>query len=176
MTDSKTARPVAIIVMGPSSVGKTTTAKLVAKALDWPFAEADEFHPPQNIDKMSAGIALNDTDRQPWLEKIRDWISSEAAEGRSVVLTCSALKRRYRDTLRGADARVRFLELVADKALVAARMAERKGHYMPPALLDSQFADLEMLDDDEDGVKIDVGRSPEQVRDDALAALGLDGR
>lgn len=175
MADTAAEPPVAIIVMGPSSIGKTTTAKLIAEDLGWPFAEADEFHPPENIEKMSAGIALNDADRQPWLETIRDWISREAGEGRSVVLTCSALKRRYRDTLRGAKARVRFLELVATKDLVASRMAERKGHYMPPSLLDSQFADLEMLDADEDGVKVDVGPAPETVRDQSLTALGLKG-
>lgn len=175
MAEPRSAAPVAIIVMGPSSIGKTTTAKMIAAELDWPFAEADEFHPPENIEKMSAGVALNDQDRQPWLETIRDWISGQAREGRSVVLTCSALKRRYRDTLRGADARVRFLELVASKELVAERMAQRKGHYMPTSLLDSQFADLEELDADEDGVKVDVGPSPDAVLDHSLTALGLKG-
>lgn len=175
MAEPSSPAPVAIIVMGPSSVGKTTTAQMIAAELGWPFAEADEFHPPQNIEKMSAGIPLNDADRQPWLETIRDWISGQAAEGRSVVLTCSALKRRYRDTLRGARARVRFLELVASKALVAERMAQRTGHYMPTSLLDSQFADLEELHDDEDGVKIDVGPPPQTVRDQSLLALGLKG-
>ncbi|MFD2239179.1 gluconokinase [Aureimonas populi] len=166
-------KPVSIIVMGPSSIGKTTTARLIADKLDWIFAEGDEFHPPENIDKMSNGIPLNDEDRAPWLEKIRDWISEKAGEGQDTVLTCSALKRRYRDVLRGAGARVRFVELVAEETLVAERMSRRKGHYMPASLLSSQFAALEMLDEDEDGVKVTVDASPEEVVDRALTELGI---
>lgn len=167
------ARPVCLVVMGPSGTGKTTTAKGLAARLGWTFAEADEFHPKRNIDKMSAGIPLGDEDRAPWLAAIRDWISSKAETGESTVITCSALKRRYRDVLRGADARVRFVELTADEAVIRERMEKRKGHYMPPSLLASQFADFEPLGADEDGVRVSVEEAPEAVQDDALRQLGL---
>ncbi|MBB2973156.1 gluconokinase [Mesorhizobium sp. RMAD-H1] len=167
-------KPIALIVMGPSGVGKTTTAELISQKLGWTFAEGDTFHPPANIEKMSAGIPLDDTDRAPWLEKIRDWISDEASAGRNVVITCSALKRIYRETLREAKADVRFVELVADPNLVAERMAHRKGHFMPASLLASQFATLEDLHEDENGVKVAVDAPPERVVERALVALGLD--
>lgn len=159
--------------MGPSGTGKTTTAKLLSQRLGWKFAEADDFHPKPNIDKMSAGIPLDDADRAPWLRLIRDWISDEAGMGENTVITCSALKRRYRDVLRGAEARVRFVELEAGPDLVAARLAERKGHYMPASLLASQFADFEPLAADEDGVRISVDKTPEAVAADALGQLEL---
>ncbi len=167
------ALAVCLVVMGPSGTGKTTTAKLLSQRLGWSFAEADEFHPPANIEKMSAGIPLNDDDRAPWLASIRDWITEEAAMGQSTVITCSALKRRYRDTLRGARARVRFVELGADQDLVAGRMAARKGHYMPPSLLASQYADFEKLQPDEDGVSVRVDKAPDAVVSDALEQLDL---
>ncbi len=138
-------RPVCLVVMGPSGTGKTTTAKGLAERLGWRFAEADEFHPKANIDKMSAGIPLQDDDRAPWLAAIRDWVSEEAEAGRSTVITCSALKRRYRDVLRAAQARVRFVELKADEAVIRERMEKRRNHYMPPSLLASQYADFEPL-------------------------------
>ncbi len=159
--------------MGPSGTGKTTTARLLSQRLGWKFAEADEFHPKSNIDKMSAGIPLDDTDRAPWLATIRDWISDEAALGNSCVITCSALKRRYRDTLRGAEARVRFVQLAADQGVIATRMAARRGHYMPPSLLASQYADFEPLDRDEDGVTVSVEQDPDAVVADALRQLDL---
>lgn len=162
-----------VVVMGPSGVGKTTVALRLAERLGWSFAEADEFHPKANIDKMSAGIPLDDDDRWPWLRLIRDWVGERAGEGRDAVITCSALKRRYRDVLREAPARIRFLELTASRDLVMARLARRKGHYMPASLLDSQFAALEELDSDEDGVKVDVGPDPDVIVRNALAALGL---
>ncbi|GLK54142.1 gluconokinase [Methylopila capsulata] len=162
-----------VVVMGPSGVGKTTTAEGLAARLGWAFAEADRFHPQANIDKMTAGIPLDDDDRAPWLALIRDWISAKAQAGESTVVTCSALKRRYRDVLRGADARVRFLELMGEVDTIQGRMASRKGHYMPPSLLASQFADLEPLDDDEDGVIVDVSATPEEVISAGVAKLGL---
>ncbi len=166
----------AIIVMGPSSIGKTTTAGHLAEALGWPYAEGDTFHPAANIAKMSQGIPLNDDDRAPWLEKIRAYIDDEAAAGRNVIITCSALKRRYRDTLRQAKADVRFVELIADRSLVAERMARRTGHFMPPSLLNSQFDTLEDLGDGENGVKITVDVSPEEVAARAIEGLGLGDR
>ncbi len=124
---------------------------------------------------MSAGIPLTDEDRWPWLALIRDWISEEARAGRQAVVTCSALKRSYRDMLRGAEARVRFLELTATPELVASRLARRRGHYMPITLLASQFAALEPLQPDEDGVMVSVAEDPPIVVEHALLALGLAG-
>ena len=162
-----------LVVMGPSGTGKTTTAKLLSQRLGWKFAEADEFHPKANIDKMSAGIPLNDADRAPWLESIRDWISDEAGMGESTVITCSALKRRYRDTLRDAQARVRFVQLDALQVLIQERVSKRSGHYMPPSLLASQYADFEPLAGDEDGVRVSVDKAPDAVVADALHQLDL---
>ncbi|WP_245515139.1 gluconokinase [Jiella endophytica] len=167
------ARPTALIIMGPSGVGKSTTAELIAARLGWPFAEADEFHPKANIDKMTSGVALNDDDRAPWLAAIRDWISREAESGVSTVLTCSALKRSYRDILRQAGARVRFVALKADPELVASRLEHRRGHFMPKSLLQSQFSDLQPLASDEDGVTVSVDATPEEVVRGILGQLGL---
>lgn len=165
--------PLSVIVMGPSGIGKTTTAELLAERLGWDFAEGDKFHPPANIEKMSHGVPLDDDDRAPWLATIRDWISEHAAAGRNTIVTCSALKRRYRDILREAHAEVRFLELVADQNIVAERLAKRSGHFMPPSLLASQFATLDELDEDENGLKVTVDAPPQTVVDRALAGLGL---
>ncbi|GGE06915.1 gluconokinase [Aureimonas endophytica] len=169
-------RPMAIVVMGTSGVGKTTAAKGIAAALDWPFAEADEFHPKANIAKMSSGIPLTDEDRWPWLRAIRDWIDARAEEGKDVVVTCSALKRRYRDLLREARADLRFVFLTADPALVAQRIGTRSGHFMPPELLRSQLADLEPLEPGEPGVAVGVDAPPEAVVRRAIEALGLTGK
>lgn len=168
---SDKSRPFAAIVMGPSGVGKTTTAKGVADRLGWDFAEGDEFHPKANIDKMSAGIPLNDEDRAPWLRSIRDWMSNKADAGLNCVLTCSALKKTYRDILREARAEVVFVELDAPIDLVGERMAHRKGHYMPTSLLQSQFDTLEPLQPEEAGIVVSVRDTPEKVIDDAVAAL-----
>ena len=168
--------PVAIIVMGPSGVGKTTTAELIAERLGWPYAEADEFHPKANIEKMESGHPLDDDDRAPWLAAIRDHITERAAEGVSLVLTCSALKVRYRDVLREAKAKVRFVALEGEIDVVDARMAHRKGHFMPKSLLKSQFDTLEPLTDTEDGVVVSVEVPAEEVAENALDALGLTPR
>ncbi|MFC4000978.1 gluconokinase [Prauserella oleivorans] len=162
-----------LVVMGVSGSGKTTIAGLLARELGWPMAEADEFHPPANIAKMSAGTPLTDADRTPWLRAIRDWISERGAAGENAVVTCSALKRSYRDILREADARVRFVFLDGGTDTVGSRLATRSGHFMPPALLGSQYADLEPLGDDEDGVTVDVTRPPEEVTATALIRLDL---
>jgi gluconokinase len=165
--------PVAVVLMGPAGVGKTTTAQLLAARLGWPLAEGDRFHPQANIDRMSRGVALTDADRAPWLAGIRDWITQQAEAGRNVVVTCSALKRSYRDILRGARADVRFVQLLADQQLVASRMLGRRGHFMPASLLDSQFATLEALQPDETGVRVTADKPPDQVMQLVLAALDL---
>ncbi|MBB3035952.1 gluconokinase [Hoyosella altamirensis] len=163
----------ALVVMGVAGVGKTTTAQLLAEQLGWMRAEADEFHPQTNIDKMASGTPLTDADRMPWLESIRDWISEQAAAGDDVVLTCSALKRSYRDVLRQANARVRFVFLHGPAPLIAERMQQRSGHFMPTSLLDSQFGDLEPLHPDEDGVTVDLRDTTHQIVTTALTALNL---
>ncbi len=162
-----------VVVMGVAGSGKTTLALELRRRLGWPYAEADDFHPQANIDKMTAGTPLTDEDRQPWLAAIRDWLTGEARAGRSTIVTCSALRLAYRDVLRSAEGRVRFVHLTADAGLLEQRMAHRSGHFMPPALLPSQLATLEPLQDGEDGVALTVDVPPAEVADRAIAALGL---
>lgn len=151
-----------IVVMGVSGSGKTTVGRVLAERLGVPYAEADEFHPAANVEKMAAGHPLTDEDRWPWLRTIGEWITERA--GRGGVVTCSALKRGYRDLLRSAaPGEVWFLHLAGDRAVIADRLGARTGHFMPAALLDSQFADLEPLAADEPGLTVDVARSPEEI-------------
>jgi gluconokinase len=170
---AKAGRPTAVIVMGVSGTGKTTVATGLAAALGWTFAEGDDFHSAANIAKMRSGHALTDEDRRPWLRAIGAWIDARLAAGDNVVLTCSALKRSYRDLLRDGRSGVRFCELDAPPALIAERLARRQGHYMPPALLPSQLAAFEPLEPDEDGVRVSVSASPERTVADALRTLEL---
>ncbi|MCD0483208.1 gluconokinase [Streptacidiphilus sp. ASG 303] len=163
--------PSCIVVMGVSGVGKTTVARLLAERLDVPFAEADDFHPAANVAKMSAGVPLDDADRQPWLESIGRWLHDRDTAGTGGVVTCSALKRRYRDTLRAASPGVFFLHLTADRALVADRIGHRSGHFMPASLLDSQLAALEPLGPDERGASLDAGPGTEHLVEMAVAAV-----
>lgn len=158
--------------MGVSGAGKSTVAEILARRLGWQEAEADDFHPAANVAKMHDGIPLTDEDRKPWLAALRDWIN--AAPG-SVVLTCSALKRSYRDVLRSADARVEFLHLDGDREVIRRRITARTGHFMPASLLDSQFATLQPLQPDEEGMVADVEDDPEQIADKAMTALHLRG-
>lgn len=160
-----------LVLMGVSGCGKTTAALNLHNALGWPVAEADDFHPKVNIDKMSRGVALTDEDRWPWLEALRDWMSARAAEGVGTIVTCSALKRSYRDLLASAAGRVFFIHLVARTDELRERMTHREGHFMPSSLLPSQLADLEPLADDEDGVTVVSRATPEQTLDAILAAL-----
>ena len=160
-----------LILMGVAGCGKTTAADNLHRALGWPVAEADDFHPPANIAKMSEGIPLTDEDRWPWLKSLRDWMSARAAEGVRTIVTCSALKRSYRDLLSGAQGRVFFIHLLAQPDELQERMAHREGHFMPPSLLPSQFATLEPLSDDEDGVTVVSRATPEETFEAILAAL-----
>jgi len=160
-----------LVVMGVSGSGKSTIARLLSDRLGWPMAEADEFHPAANIKKMSAGTPLTDADREPWLRSLRDWISEHDGAGRSTVVTCSALKRSYRDVLREATALVRFVHLAGTREVIGDRLASRSGHFMPPSLLDSQFADLQPLGADEDGITVDVAAAPERIADAVCEAL-----
>lgn len=157
-----------LIVMGVSGSGKTTIAQALESELGFTYAEADEFHPQSNIDKMSQGIPLTDEDRWPWLRSIRDWMSAEAAAGRSTVVTCSALKRTYRDLLREADGTVFFIHLDGSEDLLRERMQHRSGHFMPASLLPSQLATLEPLESDEPGLKISIEKTPEEIVSEVL--------
>lgn len=160
-----------LVLMGVAGCGKTTAATNLHNALGWPVAEADDFHPEANIAKMSRGAPLTDADRRPWLESLRAWMSEQADRGTRTIVTCSALKRSYRDLLVGAHGRVFFIHLVADEEALRERMEHREGHFMPSALLPSQFADLEPLADDEDGVTVTSHPTPEQTLGAILAAL-----
>lgn len=132
-----------LVVMGVSGAGKTTLAVALAARLGWPFQEGDALHPQANVEKMRAGVALDDADRMPWLDAIRAWMGANRAAGISGVVSCSALKRRYRELLVGAASDVRFVFLDADRALLVERLGQRVDHYMPASLLDSQLATLE---------------------------------
>lgn len=162
-----------IVVMGVASSGKTTLATELARRLDWPFRDADSFHPPANIARMSAGMPLTDEDRRPWLDAIVAWMDELDAGGRSGVVTCSALKRAYRDRLRATRAPLRFVHLHGDRALLAARIAARTDHFMPASLLDSQLATLEPPSPEEAVMALDVGATPAELVAACLAGLGL---
>lgn len=161
-----------IVVMGVSGAGKTTLARALAACLGWPFQEGDDLHPKANVDKMRAGIALDDADRAPWLAAIRAWIDANRAGGRSGVVSCSALKRGYRNMITGAASDVRFVFLTADRGLLSVRLAQRAGHYMPASLLDSQLAALDAPSAAE-AVTIDAGLPTADQVSRVLAALGL---
>ncbi len=161
--------PKVVVIMGVAGTGKTTIGPLLAARFDVPYAEADDFHPQANIDKMTAGTPLTDDDRRPWLDAIGAWAHERAELGG--VVSCSALKRSYRDRLRAAAPGVVFVHLTGDRALIEDRMSHRQGHFMPTALLDSQFATLQPLEPDEAGVAVDVAGSPEEITDRAVAAL-----
>ncbi|MEW5812312.1 MAG: gluconokinase [Actinomycetota bacterium] len=152
-----------VVVMGVSGSGKSTVGAALAQRLRVPFADADDFHPPANIAKMTAGHPLDDDDRHPWLESIGDWLAQRCDTGG--VMSCSALKRSYRDQLRRHCADVVFLHLNGTPDVIARRQASRPGHFMPASLLASQFATLEPLDADEPGTIIDVDQSIDAIID-----------
>ena len=164
-------RKIAIVVMGVAGSGKSTVADLFARQLGWTRIEGDDLHPTQNVAKMAVGTPLTDADREPWLRMICQRIND--TEG-SQVITCSALRRAYRDILRTADARVRFLHLSGSTELLAARIGARTDHFMPPSLLTSQLDALEPLTPDEDGVVVDVDGTPADIVTRAMHALDLD--
>jgi carbohydrate kinase (thermoresistant glucokinase family) len=161
----------AIVVMGVSGSGKSTVGALLAEGLGWPFEDGDEFHPPANIAKMSAGQPLTDDDRWPWLAAIAARIARARASGAGVVLGCSALKRAYRDALRDGHGDVRFLHLTGDPDLILARQASRTGHFMPPSLMASQFATLEPPEGEPDVVTVTVDDAPRALAEAARRAL-----
>jgi len=163
---------VIVIVFGVSGAGKTTIGKLLAEEFGWKFYEADDFHPHSNIEKMRSGLPLTDEDRWPWLEHLREQITRSVAAKENAVLACSALKRAYRERLRVSDD-VKFVFLRGDYALIENQLRRRRGHFMNPELLQSQFADLEEPQPDEDVLTVDLGRSPQELVDEIKAKLGL---
>lgn len=162
--------PRVVVVMGVAGTGKSTVGALLATRLGVPYADGDDFHPPANIEKMRAGTPLTDEDRWPWLDAIGTWAHRQEAEGGGVV-SCSALKRVYRDRLRATAPGIVLVHLTGDRNLIEERMRLRQGHFMPTALLDSQFATLEPLQADEPGVAVDVSGEPEEIADRTAAAL-----
>lgn len=169
--------PPIVVVMGVAGCGKSSVGQSLAAKLGDAFIEGDAHHPPANIEKMSAGIPLTDADRDGWLATLAGFIAEAHHAGRGLVVACSALKRRYRNRLRGDCERVVFLHLHGDKALISSRMGARTAHFMPTALLDSQFADLEMPTADEAVLSYEVTLPAEAIVADACARLtGTDGK
>jgi len=160
---------VVVIIMGPTGSGKTTIGTMLATQLSWQFADADAFHPPANIEKMSKGIPLNDADRAPWLEAMRKAILEWIAAGKNVVLACSALKSAYREELR-ASPEVKIVYLKGSYTLFTERIRHRHGHFAGEGILAGQFADLE---EPEDAITIDAAKSPEQIVAEIRKQLGL---
>ena len=158
-------------MMGVSGSGKTTIARGVAEREGWRLLEGDAFHPPSNVAKMHAGTPLTDEDRWPWLRAIAHEIDAMRARGEQGVVACSALKRSYRDILIGDRTDVVLVYLQGSKALIAERIASRKGHFMPAALLDSQFATLEEPGPDEHPIVVSIGASPEAIVDAVVDRL-----
>src|SRR5664279_5802371 len=160
--------------MGVSGSGKTTIADKLAERLGWTFEDGDRFHPASNVAKMSAGHPLTDEDRWPWLRAIADEIDRVCKAGERAVIACSALKRAYRDILVHGRSDVRIVFLNGNQDLIAGRLAARKGHFMPPGLLDSQFKTLEPPDESENPVTVSIDASVDAIVDDIVHQLRLD--
>jgi gluconokinase len=158
-----------VIVMGTTGSGKTTIGSLLAKRMGWEFVDADDFHPPSNVEKMKHGIPLTDADREPWLKALHDRIVEWTAEQRSVVLACSALKQGYRDELR-ASSDVRFVYLKGSYQLFSQRVLARRGHFAKQDLLASQFATLE---EPTDAITVDAAPPPAQIVSEVRRKLGF---
>ena len=158
-----------VIVMGVVGAGKTTVGRLLAEKSGWIFADADDFHPQSNVEKIRHGIALTDEDRRPWLDHLRGAIDGWIARGQSVALACSALKRTYRQQL-DAGPQVRFVYLKGTPALIAERLRERHGHFAGESILASQFADLE---EPADAIPVEINSSPEEIVAEIRKQLGI---
>ena len=171
MSDGSNISPCALIVMGVSGSGKSTVSSRLAERLGWIFEDADRFHPASNVAKMSAGQALNDADRWPWLQAIADEIGRVCDAGNHIVIACSALKRSYRDVLLQGRDDVRLVFLDGDKTLIAERLAARKDHFMPPGLLDSQFETLEPPQADERSISVSINAPVESIVDHIVGRL-----
>jgi gluconokinase len=171
--DDTDKNPCALVVMGVSGSGKSTIADKLAERLGWTFEDGDRFHPASNVAKMSAGVPLTDEDRWPWLQAIADEIDRVCKAGQHAVIACSALKRGYRDILVHGRNDVRVIYLEGSEQLIASRLARRKGHFMPPGLLASQFKTLEPPDESEHPVTVSIDAAVETIVDDIVRQLGL---
>lgn len=160
-----------VVIMGVSGTGKTTLLQALAKRLGWVTAEGDEFHSAANIEKMETGHPLDDEDRWPWLASIATWIGDRERGGQNALVTCSALRRAYRDILRGGHPSVWFVHLVAPRAVLAERMEHRSGHYMPVSLLDSQLDTVELLAPDEPGIVLQADHPVAELVDEVMNAI-----
>ncbi|MBL8327400.1 MAG: gluconokinase [Rubrivivax sp.] len=161
-----------VVVMGVSGCGKSTLGRGLAQALGVRYVEGDELHPPRNIERMAAGIPLTDEDRQDWLQAVGAQLSTASAAGEGLVVTCSALRRSYRDGLRAAAPGLRLVYLRGDEALLAQRLTQRQGHYMPASLLQSQLQTLEPPAADEQPIELDIAAPSAELLAVALRALG----
>ncbi|WGS22238.1 MULTISPECIES: gluconokinase [unclassified Bradyrhizobium] len=166
--------PCALVVMGVSGSGKSTIADHLAIRIGWRYEDGDTFHPPGNVAKMSAGQPLTDEDRRPWLQAIADEIDRTCKVRERAVIACSALKRTYRDILVHGRDDVRLIFLEGTQDLIAARLAARKGHFMPPALLTSQFRTLEPPTADERPIVVAIDRTVDTIVEDIVSQLNLD--
>ncbi len=174
-SEQSNAAPTAtIVVMGVAGAGKSTVMAALKQRLGWPTAEGDSFHPAANVEKMRSGHPLTDEDRWPWLEALARWIGERERAGESAIVTCSALKRSYRDLLRRGHPSVWFAHLVAPPSELEDRLERRKGHYMPPSLLASQLETLEPLGPDEPGADIPSRGTPAKIVDDLLERLATE--
>jgi gluconokinase len=162
--------PQAVILMGVAGSGKTAVGMQVARKLDWIFLDADDFHPPGNIEKMKHGIPLNDQDRAPWLQRLHDELQRQIAEGHSVILACSALKETYRNVLRDEVSPPKFVYLDVDPETIRDRLQHRTAHFFPKELLESQFAALEKP---KDAIIVDARKPLNAVIDQVIHALGV---
>jgi gluconokinase len=171
--DASTDARLQVIAMGVSGVGKSTVARGLSTALGWTYAEGDAFHSAAHVATMASGHPLTDEDRRPWLRAIGVWLDGQIAAARPSVVTCSALRRAYRDVLREGRPEVFFLHLVAGESLVADRVSHRTDHYMPASLLHSQYDALEPLEPDEPGVRVSVEGTADEVLQRVMTALGL---
>ena len=160
-----------VVVMGVAGCGKTTVGEALARILRWRFQEGDALHPPANVAKMAGGTPLTDEDRWPWLATIADVMATWRSAGQSGVVTCSALKRAYRDALRRGQTDVRILHLAGTRDLIASRLATRRGHFMPATLLDSQYAALEPPGPEEATLTQNIALPPEHLAAQAVAWL-----
>jgi gluconokinase len=160
-----------VVLMGVSGSGKSTVGKLLAERLGWPFVEGDDYHPAANVEKMRSGTPLTDEDRRPWLAALRERVDRACTTGENIVLACSALKHAYQDYLERHDpACVHYVYLHGSEELIKLRLAARKGHFMNPGLLHSQF---ETLEPPADALRVDVSGTPEQAADEIQRRLGL---
>lgn len=173
MTATRKNAPCILVVMGVSGSGKTTIAVELAARLGWTFKDADDLHSAANVAKMHAGIPLDDADRTPWLTAVADWIGARLAAGDRAVIACSALKRAYRRTILGGRDSICFVYLEGNRALLAQRLAGRKGHFMPASLLDSQLATLEIPGAHEPAITVSADATPDAIVEAIIARLKL---